>query len=386
MDGPGNNNLLNAYRSHRSTSTPFGNNRMLSTNPAFTSGINYNRSQQMLQMKRLQEAQMQKLRRIQEIKKAEKQNAMKQLNDKSKLSEIIIKPVQLEKNNEDVMPEFADKEKNMEAERDNKKGTFLDKAWKKRTNKAYKNVLKNVLKEDDYTVGKYKKKDDLIVHRITDADKDYEELEEELKEMEDSIEKHNDELKSIYSLSEKAKHKKVFEYNKVFKSRIKEEPSSHRKMKDDKLSELKNEQKRREKGRKKYDTIVENLINKNIIPEEELKEIMDEQKEENDMMKQLGAEVDDLPLPDDSDDDKPKSKPKRRRKEKGVHKAREEKHRKRMSHKQSEVEVVDVEAVEKKPRRKRPSRKKSQNIDKVNIDKMDDDDIIEIDIDELLSD
>lgn len=381
MNNQPDNRLLGAYRNYQHNNIPFTNNPLLRNNPAFISGVNYSNSQLMMQTRRMQDNQMERLKKIQETRKIEKLNALNQMKDKKKLAEIVIKPVSIEKHNEDVMPEFNKLNKNLEAEiklDPKKKGsgdTVLEKAWKKRTNKPYKNVLKNVLTDDDYVKKKYNDKEDLVIHRVSDADKMG--LEEEFKEFEKELERHDDELKIIYSLSEKANHKKKFEYNKVYKSRIKEDPSSHTELKDSKLEEFKREQKRLDKDNKQYDKIVEILLNEDIFTKEELDEIKREENEDNKILKELGDVVDNTVSKVDKIEKELQDYKKMSKSEKSSS-AKKRKSKRHHVHGHSEKTVSAS----------RTSKDITVNVSdnkKFDVDKLDDDALIEIDIDELIN-
>merc|ERR1712046_13807 len=77
---------------------------------------------------------------------------------------------------------------------------YIKKWYEGRTNQPYKNILKN----EDYNK-KFKNKEDLIVHKITDEDKIG--LLDEYEKLVHLLETHNKELKVVYSTSNKTKHK-----------------------------------------------------------------------------------------------------------------------------------------------------------------------------------
>ncbi len=77
----------------------------------------------------------------------------------------------------------------------------------------------------------------------------------------------------IYSTSHELEHKKKFEYNNKYKYRIKYDPSDHNKLKKDKISYYKREQKKMDNDREKTDAIIEDLVNKGIFDKDELEDI-----------------------------------------------------------------------------------------------------------------
>jgi hypothetical protein len=226
---------------------------------------------------RIQEANQ--LKRMQELKKIEKVQTMNQLKDKKKIQDIVIKPVKIDRNNSDVIQDHQVR-KEIYDEFKMKK----EKEWKKRTNQPYKAVLKNVLTEEDYKK-QFKSKDDLIIHRVSQVDK--EGLDDKFDDFLDDIEVHDKELKTIYSVSKEAEHKKKFEYNHVSKYRIKETPSDHKQLKESHIDAFKKEQRRQEKGKKQQEDILNQLLDSGYI--QEIKEIEAEEMEENKILEELGV-------------------------------------------------------------------------------------------------
>lgn len=250
------NRLLYEYQKSQQNNIPLQNNMLLNTNPFFVNNMQY--SPQQMQ-------QMQQLKEIQHIKQLEKLNDMEITMDKDKIKESIIKPIKIEKSKD--AKELESKFKNVESQYIDKKkkdyGPEIHKYWQSRTNEPYKNILKN----ENYTKT-YKDKDDLIVHRVTVKDK--EGVTEELSKMNEKLEKHNNELKVIYSTDQENEHKKKFDYNHVYKYRVKYDPKGHDTLKQDKVKYYKEKQKKEEEGKKKKDSILESLVNDGIFNQDEL--------------------------------------------------------------------------------------------------------------------
>lgn len=275
-----NNQLLKAYQNyqnHQHSNVPFQNNTLLQNNPIFQNNMMQNNSAQVQQMKMMQMAYSQKLQDVQKVKQIEKLNELESKLDKEKIRDCVIKPIKVENDNREVRAKL----KEMEAsgiyvpDKDN----ILRKYWDSRTNQPYKNIIK-----DDNYVNKFLNKPapktvedrkqlekDLIVHKVTNADK--EGVETEYRQLEGKLEKHNDELKVIYSTTQEAEHKKKFEYNHIYKYRVKYDPSDHNKMKNDRMSYYKKQQKNEENQKDQVDNIIESLINEGIFNEKELTEI-----------------------------------------------------------------------------------------------------------------
>lgn len=254
------NQFLQNYRNFQQNNVPFQNNALLSNNPMFQSNVNYNGSQQ---TKKMQMMQMQKLKQIEKIKALDKITEINKMYNKDKLKEAVIAPIKIQKKvgaNPDVKKKADEYEKTKDGER--------EKYWKSRTNEPYKNIIKDA----DYKKP-VSKTDDLIVHKVTPADKLG--VDEKFTDFEKDKKQHDDDLKVIYSANEKTKHLKQFEYQHKYKYRIRHNPSDHEELKSDNVEYYKNEQKKLEKDKKKLDVILESLVGKEMISDQELKETED---------------------------------------------------------------------------------------------------------------
>lgn len=247
--------LLHNYQNHRNNNIPFQNNALLANNPMFNSNMNYSDSSQRQHMQRLKEEQ--------QLKQLEKLNALENKFGKEKIRESVIKPMKIESNNKDVAVKYSKSDKDYEEKR--------KQYWEKRTNQPYKNIIKDEQHINKFLNKKNIDQKELIVHRVTNADK--EGVDNEFETLQGKLETHNNELKVIYSTSHELEHKKKFEYNNKYKYRIKYDPSDHNKLKKDKISYYKREQRKMEDDKEKTDAIIEDLVNKGIFDKEELEDI-----------------------------------------------------------------------------------------------------------------
>jgi hypothetical protein len=268
--------------------------------------MNYPNSQQMQMIQAMQAKQMQHLKEMQKINQLEKLNELENKIDKEKIRESVIKPVKIDKKNnmDDIIKNAKEKWgfdikkkksiKNQYDEIDDQFQRNLEMQkktlQKERTNLPYKNIIKNIKDGDDHYEKHYKKfvdspltgeadkkaiekaERDLLVHKVTNADKDG--VEEELIDLKKNLEIHNDELKVIYSTSKEAEHKQKFEYNHKSKYRIKYDPDNHEDMKKDKINILKKEQKRMEKDKQKVDDMIQFLVDDGIFGETDVEKII----------------------------------------------------------------------------------------------------------------
>lgn len=225
--------------------------------------------QTMNNLKKMQQSQI--LSKINELEK----NRDRLHLDKDELRNAIIRPIKIEKSDkQEVIIKYKDLEKNF-----NKKE--LENLWSKRTNQAYKNIIK----DEKYLKKNYKEKEDLIVHKVTDLDKLG--VNEELKEFQEKLESQNGELKVQYSQSKELEHKKKFEYNNKYKYAAKYNPKAHEDLKEDNVEYFKKEQEKLEKDKKKVDDIIQSLLSSNSLTEEERKELKDLNDEDEDEDKDI---------------------------------------------------------------------------------------------------
>jgi len=308
--------MLNGYNNFQKNNIPFQNNDLLRNNPMFQNSMNYNNSTQIKAMQEMQE-KMANLRKLQQIKQNVRLNELEKIIDKDKIRETIIKPLK-------VKEEKIDKNElhNMIITKNKEFVPEREDFWRARTNQPYKNILKN----EDYSLFFQKKnndlkKEELIVHKVTDADKLEERLMKEFIELSDAIEKHDHELKAIYSLSEKMNHKKKFYYVHVNKyEKIKYDPADFNDMKKDKVELYKKEQEKIDRGKKKIDDIIEDLVYKGMLTQEDIDELNKQKKdtyEDSDdldkLLEQLTEEeIKDLEINDNISEksDKSEKKPK----------------------------------------------------------------------------
>lgn len=109
---------------------------------------------------------------------------------------------------------------------------------------------------------------DLIVHTVTDADKDgvIEEHDREnymRKEL-------DDENRVIYSSSNQTKHKKQFEYKHIYKYRIKIDSKNHIELKDDRVAYYEDQQRKIESDRAQSDALLSMMQANDMIDQEML--------------------------------------------------------------------------------------------------------------------
>lgn len=216
------------------------------------------------------------VRTAQEVNKSIKLNELEKKYDKSMIYKSVIQPLTEEKDSSHVLSAKHDAAvKNHVSD--------LSDYRKTRTNLPYKAVLVNILKEEDYKK-KISDEKDLVVHVTTNADKkaDIVKVEKEFKEFNNLLEKHTNELKMLYSLSEKNEHMQKFEYNRISKVRVKYDPQEYNEMKQDKIDFLKKEQEKLDANSKTLDDIIDTMLRNGMCTDQE-KQILKDVSDTNDI-------------------------------------------------------------------------------------------------------
>ena len=186
------------------------------------------------------------------MKKIQKFNKIDQTYDKDNLKQLIIKPIKIEKPNQNIASIANVREVESKKE--------LDECIKKRTNQPYKGIIKNFNYNKEF-----KKQDDLIVHKVTDKDKLG--FKEEVDKYNTEILTQNSEIKDAYSKDKKNEHKKQFEYQHKYKYRNKLDTTSEPDLRVDRIEFYKKEQQKLEDSKKKIDDILGNLIDSGVLSE-----------------------------------------------------------------------------------------------------------------------
>ena len=255
------NRLVNSYNNLTNNNIPFNNNPLLYNNPNFINSYKdptfYNKIN---------------MAKIEQIKRAKNINEIGM--KKEELVDLVICPINVEKT---TKSEFDEELKKKEPEYATKNNQIMEAWWQGRTNMPYKNIIKKDLFDKDYK--KYYKdsifevyskdftnKEKLLIHKITNSDRDTDILEAELELLNLIIEKHNKELKSVYSISNETKFKKEFKYAQKFKYRLEYKPKDSEELKD----YYKKEHKRLIKERKMIDNLIDLIVEKDDLTQDDI--------------------------------------------------------------------------------------------------------------------
>ncbi len=187
------------------------------------------------------------------MKKIKKFNSIDQMHNTEDLKNLIIKPIKIEKANIDI--------KALANSREQANLSDLKQSEQKRVNNPYKGIIKDFNYEQ-----KLKKQDDLIVHKVTEQDKDKKVFDEKMDVFKDKITTQNTEIKDIYSIDKKTQHKKDFEYQHKYKYRTKlDSGNDESDLRVDRIEFYKKEQQKLEHNKKKIDNILLDLIDSGIL-------------------------------------------------------------------------------------------------------------------------
>lgn len=249
-----NNGIVSGYQQFVNTNVPFMNNSMLTNNPLFYGSIRDSNFYDRVNMAKLE--QTKKIKNISDLKLTNEQ-----------LSNYVICPIKVESIDKKEYDQLLnDRESTYITSTKGKENIpkVLKEWWNNRKNTPYKNILK-----DENYAKEFKKKEDLIVHKITQLDKDKIRLENEYEKLLRLVEMHDGELKILFSASEETKHAKNFEYINKYKNRIKYDPKNY-----DELKQIyKKTQRKIKRENKRIDDMIELLLVSDQISKEDLEEI-----------------------------------------------------------------------------------------------------------------
>ncbi len=188
------------------------------------------------------------------MKKIKKFNTIDQLHNKDDLKNLILKPQTIEKPNINI--------KALTDVRKHENDSVVEESKKKMVNNPYKGIIKDFNYEK-----KIKEQKDLVVHKVTEVDKDKKVFDNNMGSFKTTIKTQNEEIKDIYSIDKKTQHKKDFEYQHKYKYRSKLETGEESDLRVDRIEYYKKEQEKMEDNKKKIDNILLDLIDSGILSE-----------------------------------------------------------------------------------------------------------------------
>lgn len=235
------NSLTQRFQNRVNTPINYMNNQMLNNNPIYSSNIYDNNFYQQMMLQK--EEQMRKVKNINDLGLSKEQ-----------ITEYVIAPIKVEKSDASELERLRSSEEQTLTEEFIKTNW-----WNQRTNAPYKNIFKN----HDWQ-REFKNQDDLIIHKWTDLDKVG--LIDEYNALLKVLEKHNGELKLVFSSSKETEHKKAFKFVEKYRKRVKYNPKDYNELKDF----YNKEQKKFDKTQRRFDNIISRVMDEDI-DEKELK-------------------------------------------------------------------------------------------------------------------
>lgn len=235
-----NNKLTSSYQNY--VAKP--NNNIFNNNPIFESNIYDQNFYQKMQMNRAE--QMRQVKKVSDLNMSKEQ-----------ITEYVIAPIKVAKSNSSEIQKLFDEQTNMITQE------FIQQNWwSNRTNAPYKTILKNEQWDKEY-----KSKDDLIVHKVSNLDKIG--LMDDYKKLVGILERHNNDLKVVYSASKETEYKKQFKHVNKYKYKMKYDPKDYNDLKN----YYKQEQKKYESEQKRIDELINRIMENDDISNDEIKQI-----------------------------------------------------------------------------------------------------------------
>lgn len=133
------------------------------------------------------------------------------------------------------------------------------------TNKGYKIIIK-----DKFVEKNYKDDKELIIHKISDQDKNAENFEKDVIKKKSEIEKINDEINIDYAEENMDFHKKKYEYKDSLIKQLDVESKNFSNHKDDYIEFYRKKQREAERDNKLCESIFSKLLDTGIIKHDEL--------------------------------------------------------------------------------------------------------------------
>lgn len=262
------NRLVQGYQQHINSSIPFQNNQLLYNNPAFRNAMSNGNHQLYQRMKMMKMEYNQKYKSVRDTNMSPEE-----------LTNYVINPIKVtkpespaelngnyfSKTTEYVKPNAKNKIKV------NEEGIivseevpdYIKNLWANRKNTPYKNILKNEDYTKNFTIKNFKK--EIVVHKVTKLDKDVIRLAKEFEEIKVFVKEHNEQLKLIYSETDKEKWKAKFDYVNLYKHRVKYDPKDYNELK----KFHREEQAKIDGNNKRIDAMIELLLaGDDLTPEE----------------------------------------------------------------------------------------------------------------------
>uniref|UniRef100_A0A6C0LSP0 Uncharacterized protein n=1 Tax=viral metagenome TaxID=1070528 RepID=A0A6C0LSP0_9ZZZZ len=248
-------NQFNNYMAKNPNQTPFQNNQLINQNVHVLNNLN----------NYIHQKKITSISEQQHINIPVQNNHKKGNNCGKNIIEEMLKPQKIKKDeNKDILPNFKIRE-----EQDNKK---FNQQFKM-TNAPYKNIIRDKIinkKVEDIKLS------DLLVHQVTEKDRDKNVFEKEVEMKKKEKKEINQELEIEFHIDNYAKHKAKFEYKESFIRNLAYEANGFDENKQDYIEFYRKHQKEAEEGKQWCDEILRNIVDTGLIKPEELPSNVDD--------------------------------------------------------------------------------------------------------------
>jgi len=234
-------NNFNKYASNNPNNIPFQNNQLINQNVHVMNNLNNFIDQHNNVKKNVNTYQ-----NTNNIK-----HNSKNANNKN-IIEDMLKPEKVVKNNKDVALNLKSREQSQKEKIEI-------------TNTPYKIIIK-----DQFGVKPIKNKDDLVIHKTTQHDRDIKKFTIDLNQKKLEKKKINNELKIEFHVDKMEACKEKFEYKQSFIKNMAYSSKGFDENKDDYVDFYKKHQKEAEQGKEMCDKILSNLIDSGLIKPDEI--------------------------------------------------------------------------------------------------------------------
>jgi hypothetical protein len=235
---------FNAFKS-QNPNMPFNNNQLLYNNPIVMNNFN-----------NLQQAKNNNI----------KQNNNNKQNNKTgkNIIEELLKPA--------VIEDKKNTNKDVDASFRSLKSTYGNKESVKNQFKLTTDGYKTIIKDSKYipkNTSDIKSDKDLIVHKVTKADANKDEIESKHRVLEKALHKHTIELVHEYGVEKENHFKKKFDDKQSFIMRLKYNSTTHGDLKEDHIEFYKQQQEKLTKDEEDCNRLLRQLENSGLLKDEE---------------------------------------------------------------------------------------------------------------------
>jgi hypothetical protein len=248
-------NNFNAHVSNNSKHVPFRSNQLMTENVHVVNHLNENMHQKRID----QQNRKSQTYFPEESNQKSRSKINKSVDNNNNIIKELLKSEKIEKNNKDVKSNFNNRLNEFE------KGKQLDPI-----NQPYKIILKDKIINKHWKEIRDAGKEELVVHTVSDKDKDIHVFTKQSAVKENELNKINDEIEIEFHIDNYDRNKKNYEYKETLIKNYSHEAKTGNENKDDYIEFYKKKQKEAEKDSKLCDSILNKLLDTGLIDPKEL--------------------------------------------------------------------------------------------------------------------